>query len=45
MTRGLNNTSEIELWDVSSDAFSEYDKHHKILRDYVDRDTQDKRCL
>jgi len=43
MTRGLTNTSEIESWDVSSDAFTEYDKRHKILRDYVEKDTQDKR--
>jgi len=43
MTRGLNNTSEIESWDASSDAFTEYDRRHKILRDYVEKDTQDKR--
>jgi wobble nucleotide-excising tRNase len=43
MTRGLNNTSEIESWDPSSDAFTEYDKRHKILREYAEQDTQDKR--
>jgi wobble nucleotide-excising tRNase len=42
MTRGLNNTSEIESWDASSDAFTEYDRRHRILRAYVEKDTQDK---
>lgn len=43
--RGSNNTSEITSWDVSSDAFTEYDKRHKALRDYVEADTQNKRYV
>jgi wobble nucleotide-excising tRNase len=45
ITRGANNTSDITTWDVSSDAFTEYDKRHKALRDYVEADTQDKRYV
>jgi wobble nucleotide-excising tRNase len=42
-SRAPNNTSNIVLWDVTSDALTEYDKRHKILRDYVEEDTQNKR--
>jgi wobble nucleotide-excising tRNase len=45
ISRGANNTSDITSWDVSSDAFTEYDKRHKVLRDYVEGDTQDKRYV
>jgi len=45
LSRGLNNTSDIVTWDVSSDAFTEYDKRHKILRDYDEEDTGDKRYV
>jgi wobble nucleotide-excising tRNase len=45
ITRGANNTSDITTWDVSSDAFTEYDKRHKALRDYAEADTQDKRYV
>ncbi|HBG28823.1 MAG: hypothetical protein A2Y10_03575 [Planctomycetes bacterium GWF2_41_51] len=43
--RDTNNTSNIATWDVSSDAFTEYDKRHKILRDYVVADTQEKQIV
>ena len=42
ISRGPNNTSEIVPWDVSPDALTEYDKRHKVLRDYVEEDVQDK---
>ncbi len=42
ISRGLNNTSEIVSWDVSSDSITEYDKCHKTLRGYVEEDTKDK---
>jgi wobble nucleotide-excising tRNase len=42
ISRATNNTSSIASWDVSSDAFTEYDKRHKALRDYVNEDTQNK---
>ncbi|HUW18125.1 MAG TPA: AAA family ATPase [Sedimentisphaerales bacterium] len=45
ISRRLNSTSDIVPWDVSSDAFTEYDKRHKILRDYVNEDTGDKRYV
>ena len=45
ISRGANNTSDITSWDVSSDAFTEYDKRHKVLRDYVEANTQDKRYV
>lgn len=45
ISRSSNNTSTITSWDVSSDAFTEYDKRHKVLRDYLDADTQNKRYV
>jgi wobble nucleotide-excising tRNase len=45
LSRGSNNISHIESWDVSSDSLTEYDKRHKALRDYVNEDTQDKRYI
>jgi wobble nucleotide-excising tRNase len=42
ISRATNNTSSIASWDVSSDALTEYDKRHKVLRDYVEVDTQNK---
>jgi wobble nucleotide-excising tRNase len=43
ISRATNNTSEITTWDVSSDSFTEYDKRHKALRDYVDSNIGDRR--
>jgi len=45
LSRGLNNTSDIETWDVSSDLLTEYDKHHKVLRDYVEENIGDKKYV
>jgi wobble nucleotide-excising tRNase len=45
ISRGSNNTSTISSWDVSSDSLTEYDKRHKVLRDHVDADKQDKRYV
>lgn len=45
ISRGSNNTSTITSWDVSSDSLTEYDKRHKVLRDHVDADNQDKRYV
>jgi wobble nucleotide-excising tRNase len=45
IARGPNNTSNITLWEASSDALTEYDKRHKALRDYTETDTQDKRYI
>lgn len=43
--RGPNNTSTITLWDVRSDALTEYDKRHEVLRNYIEADTQEKRYV
>lgn len=43
LSRGANNTTVINYWDVSRDTYTEYDKRHKVLRDYVNAETDDPR--